>query len=142
MKARDVMTGQPVWCCRENATAREAAAMMAEHDVGAIAACDDEGKVTGIVTDRDICCRLVAKGGRLDTAVREIMSSDVQCCTAETDLETVETIMRTKKIRRVPVVDSDRYPKGFISLSDIAHHCRSPEQEHEFMQVLDTICTP
>ena len=142
MKASDVMTKKPIWWCRENSPVREVAKMMAEHDVGAIAACDNEGRLQGIVTDRDICCRLVAKGGTADMPVSKIMSKDVQCVSGDADMETIESIMRTKKIRRVPVVDRSRHLQGFVSLSDIAHHCKSAQEEHAFLQVLTTICAP
>jgi len=142
MKASEVMTKPPIRHCREETPVREAAKMMADNDVGSVAVCDSRDRLVGMVTDRDICCRVVAKGGACDTPVRQIMSTNVQSVLPDAEVRRVESLMQSKKIRRVPVVDGGRHVQGFISLSDIAHHCKGMKQEHELMQVLGKICSP
>ena len=139
MIASDCMTKGELWCCQASATAREVAEIMAEHQVGAVPVLDSMGKVIGIVTDRDITCRLVGKGGSADTAVSEFMSEHVHSVTPETDIREVEAIMERHKILRIPVTDDSSRMQGFISLSDIAHLCHNLQEEHELITVYEAI---
>jgi CBS domain-containing protein len=106
---------------RVDDTVVDAARRMAEQDVGALPVCDGDGNLVGIVTDRDIVVRVVAAG--LDpttTPISAAMSGDdvVTADPAETVDHAVATMKRAK-VRRLPVVDSDRLV-GMLSLGDIA----------------------
>lgn len=142
MNARDIMTAYKVWACSETSDARQVGRLMAEHDVGAIPVLDPDGRLEGIVTDRDLCCKVIATGRDLDVRVRKIMSKPVHAVRPDDSLERIESIMREHKIRRVPVVDSDNRLQGFISMADLACHCSSPEEEHELVGVLETVSRP
>jgi len=94
---------------------------MVDCDCGEIPVVDKERKPIGVITDRDIACRAVAKG--LNTAemtVSDVMSTPVVCVRPEDDLEECCRLMEHKQIRRVPVVDEQGGCCGIISLADIA----------------------
>ena len=139
MKAQDLMTAHDLWACVETSDAQEVACMMTEHNVGAIPVLDKQGRLEGIITDRDICCRLVAEGRSYDTPARELMSRSVQTVHPDTELSEIESIMREHRIRRLPVVDENQKLQGFISTSDLIHACHGKEEEHELVEVLETI---
>ena len=139
MQASDIMTPEHLWVCGENAYVQEVSQMMCDHNVGAIVVLDTNGRLEGIVTDRDLCCRVLGQGRSFDTPVREVMSMTMHTVHPDADLSEVESIMRENKIRRLPVVDDDDRLKGFISLVDISHHCASPAQEHDLVDTLEAI---
>jgi CBS domain-containing protein len=120
MKVQEVMTAQPQ-CCMAEDTLQRAAQFMVDCDCGEIPVVDKERKPIGVITDRDITCRAVAKG--LNTAqmtVSDVMTSPVVCVRPEDDLEECCRLMEQKQIRRVPVVDEQGACCGIISLADIA----------------------
>jgi CBS domain-containing protein len=82
MKVKDIMSTDPA-CCSPETKLQDVAKLMVEHDCGEIPVCDGAGRTVGVVTDRDIVCRMVAKG--LDPTgrpARECMSSPVITCTS------------------------------------------------------------
>lgn len=119
MQVRDVMTPNPA-CCQEQATLQDAAKMLAAHDVGALPVIGDGGRLTGIVTDRDIALRGVAKGRSGETGIAEIMSRDVVTVSLQDDLETCCDRMETAQIRRVVVVEDGGTCCGMVAQADIA----------------------
>ena len=142
MKASDLMTTQHLWVCGEDTDAQETAQLMCDHDVGAIPVLDKTGRLEGMITDRDLSCRVLAAGRDLSTPIREIMSTPPCSVHEDADLKEIEAIMRDHKVRRVPVVDDENRLKGMISLADLAHYCYSSPEEHELVGVMDAICTP
>ena len=142
MKARDLMTAHQVWAASETATARQVARIMVDHDVGAIPVLDARGRLEGIVTDRDLCCKVLALGRGADTPVREVMTDNPCAIHAETSLEQIESLMREHKIRRLPVVDDENRLQGFVSLADIARCCNTSDLEHELAEILETVSAP
>ena len=141
MKAHDLMAAHEVWACAETSDCRQVAEMMAEHNVGSIPVLDTEGRLEGIVTDRDLCCRVIAKGRSFETPIREIMTPSVHTVSPETSLGEIESLMKQYRIRRLPVVDSDNRLQGFISLGDLARHCHGPLKEHHLAEVLESVST-
>lgn len=121
MKAREIMTADPALCGPWDPVTH-AVDLMITHDCGSIPVVDPEhGRIIGIVTDRDITLRVV--GGRLDpksTAVGTVMSQGVVCCRADHDIDEVEQIMRSHRVRRVPVVDRFGRVVGIIAQADLA----------------------
>lgn len=142
MKASELMTREYLWSCSESTDCREAAEMLAQHDIGSVPVLDSEGKLEGIVTDRDICCRLVARGMSFETPVREIMTREVHTVHADADVKTVESLMREYKIRRVPVVDDDNRLQGFIAQADLIRELHGWLKDHELVKTLEEISTP
>ena len=115
----DVMT-RGVKTLSPTDTVAQAAQAMAELNVGSIPVCDGR-KLQGIVTDRDITVRVVAKG--LDaqaTKLSQIMSADIQWTEEGRDLDEALREMASRQIRRLPVVDAAKHLVGIVSLGDIA----------------------
>jgi CBS domain-containing protein len=120
MKAQDLMTSNPA-CCTPSSTVREAAELMRDHDCGCIPVVEGESKqLVGVLTDRDVACRCVAEGKNPDTAVRDLMTTNPQCCHPEDDVAAIEQIMIEAQVRRVPVVDAEQCCVGMIAQADLA----------------------
>ena len=98
-------------------TVRQAAATMERAGVGALAVVDGEHLV-GIVTDRDLACRVVAAGGPLDGRVDAVMSSPVVTISADADLHEAFAVFRTHGVRRLAVVRDDRFV-GMVTVNDL-----------------------
>jgi Predicted signal-transduction protein containing cAMP-binding and CBS domains len=118
MKVKDVMT-RDVACVDVNDNVERAAQLMSEYNVGSIPVCDRD-KVIGIVTDRDITLRSVAKGMESSTqTVRSIMTSNPVTGSPEQDIHDAARIMSERQIRRLPIVDQGKLV-GIVALGDIA----------------------
>jgi len=115
---RDIMTKDPA-TIEAGEPVSEAARRMREVDAGDVIVLDN-GRVIGIVTDRDIAIRLVADEKDYSTPVREICSSDDLATVApDTSLDQAVQLMRTKGVRRLPVIEQDR-AVGVLSIGDLA----------------------
>lgn len=99
----------------------EISRMMATDDIGSIPIARDD-KLIGMITDRDIAIRVVAKG--LDpakTPAEKVMTKGIVWCRASATVEDAIHLMDQKKIRRLPVIDDNKRLVGILSLGDIAH---------------------
>jgi CBS domain-containing protein len=115
LMARDVRT------CTLNDTANTAARIMWENDCGCVPALNGEGRLAGIITDRDICMAAYTQGLTLSMIrAASAMARAVVTCAPDDDVGTAEALMRQNQVRRLPVVDSQGELVGLISLSDIA----------------------
>ena len=141
MKAREIMTCDHIWVCSEDTDVREAARLMAEHNVGIVPVLDRDGRLEGVVTDRDICCRIVANGRSFETPVSEVMSSAPLSVDVEADLKDIEQIMQGHKVRRLMVVDANRNLMGIVSMADLARHCHGLWKEHHLAETLEEVST-
>jgi CBS domain-containing protein len=120
MQVREFMTAHPA-CCPPFATVQDAARMMCDRGVGEIPVVDRHGGLVGVITDRDITCRVVAHGQNpMLTPVSRVMSQPVVTCAPQTDLTTCCRIMEVNQIRRLPVVDFRGCCVGIVSQADIA----------------------
>ncbi len=98
----------------------EASRLMRDSSIGVLPVCDADGRVVGVVTDRDIATRVVAENlGASDTQVGQIATKNLVVCLEGDDLSKAEESMRTFQKSRLIVVDSDGYPVGILSLADI-----------------------
>jgi len=118
MKVREAMT-QDVCLATPEQTICDAARVMAEIDAGALPVEQDE-RLVGVITDRDIAVRAVAAGKSPETKVRDVMSREVLYCYEDQDLDAVIRNMGTVKVRRLPVLSRDKRLVGIISLADLA----------------------
>ena len=118
MKIRDFMTTE-IETVTADQTAKEAAGFMLRADTGSIPVCD-EGKVIGMITDRDIAVRGVAEGLGPDTAVRELMSEKIVCARDDDEVSTVAQRMSEAQVRRLPVLNADGKLVGIVSLGDLS----------------------
>lgn len=118
MKLCDVMTKE-VTSLNVDDTAQTAAQMMQENNVGSIPVCRD-GKIAGIITDRDITLRAVSKGENISSIkVSSIMSSNPVTGDSNMDVHEAAKLMAENKIRRLPVVENNTIV-GILSLGDLA----------------------
>jgi CBS domain-containing protein len=118
--ARDIMTPDPA-CCSPIATLDQVAQMMVQNDCGEIPIVDSSSHLIGVVTDRDIVCRLVAEGKNpAGYTAESIMSTPVISVADDTPLDEVVSTMEDHQIRRVLVLDGDGYCAGIIAQADIA----------------------
>src|SRR5262245_56880029 len=109
MTVDDVMTPEPV-CCTPETGLRDVPLMMLEHDCGEIPIVEnaDERRLVGVVTDRDIVCRLVAHGQNpLELTAEACMSQPVISVAAGSNLDDCCELMGSRQIRRIPVVDAN-----------------------------------
>ena len=118
MKISDVMTRE-VQTIRPDQTAQEAAAFMLKADAGSIPVIDGDTLI-GMITDRDIAVRGVAKGHGPDTPVRDLMSSGIISVNIDDDLGSVASKMSDAQVRRLPVIDEQQRLCGIVSLGDLS----------------------
>jgi CBS domain-containing protein len=119
MRVRDAMT-RNVRLATPGQSIRDVAQMMAEIDAGILPVSEND-RLVGMITDRDIAVRAVARGMGPDTPVREIMSSEkVMYCYEDDDVDDVAKNMGDVKVRRLPVMDKDKRLVGIISIGDVA----------------------
>ena len=127
MKCKDVMLSH-VYSCRETDTAQACARLMQEHNIGFVPVVDNQDKVVGVITDRDLAVRLVASGRPSSTKLNELMTfRELLRCSSDDEMEVVETRMAKEKKSRALVVDAKGKCIGVISLSDVAQFER-PER--------------
>ena len=118
MKVSDVMTRE-VQTVGPDQPVQEAANFMLSADAGSIPV-TESGRLIGMITDRDIAVRGIAKGCGPDTPVRELMSDDVICARADDSVEDVASRMSEAQVRRLPVIDQDERLCGIVSLGDLS----------------------
>jgi CBS domain-containing protein len=121
MDVQQIMT-MNVACVRSGDTLSAAARLMWDCDCGSVPVVDPTNdEVVGIITDRDICIATWSRDQQPSSiSVSEAMSSDVVTCLATDSIASVESLMHSKQVRRVPVVDRHRRLVGIVSLGDIA----------------------
>ncbi|HET9959812.1 MAG TPA: CBS domain-containing protein [Polyangiaceae bacterium] len=150
MKIRELMT-RNVACIRCEDCLSSAAQLMWDCDCGAVPVLDSTGCVVGMITDRDICMAAWSKDRPLSSiAVSDAMSKTLYHCTPEDTVSFVENLMRSKQIRRIPVLAKDGSLAGIVSLADIVMHSqnvgtRAAAHElapHEVTTTLANICQP
>ncbi len=123
MLVKEIMTRRMEYIL-PTASLREAARKMRSLNIGSLPVAEN-GKLLGMITDRDICCRGVADG--LDpvlTEVREIMSRDVAFCFSYDTVNDAVRQMEQRHIRRLAVLNSDKTVAGLLSVDDLAHYSR------------------
>jgi len=117
VKVKQIMTTD-VSTVSPSDTVTKAASIMGQLNVGSVPVTDNN-KVVGIVTDRDIILRGVAKGNDSNQKISEVMTTNIKCATPEMDIHTVADIMAENQVRRLPVVESDILV-GIVAIGDLA----------------------
>ncbi|CAN5133847.1 CBS domain-containing protein [soil metagenome] len=136
MKISDVMT-RDVRTVSPDTTAQEAAGFMLSEDAGSMPVSDGD-RLIGMITDRDIAVRGVAKGYGPDTLVRELMTDDIICVRLDENVEEVAIKMSQAQVRRLPVIDENERLCGIVSLGDLSRETEG-ESAH---QALDGVSKP
>lgn len=141
MQAQELMTRDPA-CCTPEDPAQKAAELMSQHDCGAIPVVQDEQSkhLCGVITDRDIAVRGVARGRGAETKVEDLMTHDVECCSVDADMTEVERVMTERQVRRVPIIDADGQLVGIVAQADLAR-CEATDGS-EVGHVVERISEP
>ena len=124
MQVKDVMTPDPA-CCTPDSTLQRVAEMMVENDCGEIPVVENIASMLpiGVITDRDITCRTIAKGlNPLVMRVADCMTTPCITVRPDMSLDECSHLMKENQIRRVPVVDANGACCGIVALADIAKH--------------------
>lgn len=127
MQVKEVMTANPA-CCSPETPLPVVAKLMVVHDCGEIPVVENkESKIpVGVVTDRDIVCRTVARDKNpLELTAADCMSTSIVTVTPDTSVEDCCRIMEERQIRRVPVVDANGACCGIVALADLARGAKS-----------------
>lgn len=125
--ARDLMTSGPA-CCTSEMTLDAVAKLMIAKDCGEIPVVDRSDRPIGVVTDRDIVCRIVADGKNpMAHSAGEAMSKPVITVRTSTPLDEIVATMEKHQIRRIPVIDDNGCLCGIISQADLAR--TAPEHD-------------
>jgi CBS domain-containing protein len=120
MKVNQVMHAGVQWVDPDTSV-KTLAALMRDHDIGAIPIGEND-RLVGMVTDRDIVCRCVAKGLDIATTLaRDVMSKGIVFCQDEQELDDAARIMENRNIRRLPVLNKDKRMVGMLSIGDMSH---------------------
>lgn len=123
-----------VFTIGKGSTVLDAARQMNDQKIGALVI-TDEGRVTGIFTERDVLRRVVAEQrDAAKTRVGDVMTKQIACCRPETSLKEARTVMKNQRIRHLPVVGDDMQLRGMISIGDLnAYHTNSQEVTIQYL---------
>jgi len=145
MQIKELMQTPPITCC-ETESINRAAQLMWEHDIGAVPVTDSDGRVIGMITDRDVAMAAYTTGSSLQSLpIGNSMSKVVYSCAPDETIVAVEKRMQEAQVHRVPVVDEDRRALGMVSVSDIARFADSNQKNgvnRELVHTLATISAP
>lgn len=137
MKVSEIMTRDPATCTADTPLA-EVARLMVDCNCGEIPIVEskESGKIVGVVTDRDIVCRTIAKDiNPLEKTAGDVMSKSPYSVHPDDDLQECIDIMEEHQVRRVPVVEDDGRCCGIVSQADLAR----TGSEHEIAEVLQEV---
>ncbi|MFL6214796.1 MAG: CBS domain-containing protein [Blastocatellia bacterium] len=138
LRCSEIMT-KNVTTCGPDSVIRDVADLMEDDNVGSIPVVEN-GRLIGIVTDRDIVCRIIAEGSDTRTVkAREVMSEDIVTCTPDDSVMEAIRKMGEHQIRRIPVCDPNGRLRGIISLGDIALEA---ERDQDLANALEQISQP
>jgi CBS domain-containing protein len=137
MQICDIMTDKVISvAAREPVTA--AARLLRQYNLGALPVCDDNGKLLGMVTDRDIAVRCVAaQADPAGTTVDQIMSRGIITASPGDSLDRAVYLMSTDQVRRLPVLEDGRLV-GLVSLCDLARDRRCDMEAAEALTEIST----
>ena len=142
MRVKHVMTKNPT-CCLATDKTRAAAGIMRDERTGIVPVIDNEQnqKIVGVVTDRDLCMNVVAEGRDPDAvSVQECMTAVVVTCSVNDSVDRATELMKENQIRRVPVVDAEGRVQGILSMADLV--TRADIKMGETHETLKKVSTP
>ena len=122
MKIREAMSPNPI-CCLPTDSAQRVARTMCDHNVGSIPVVldQDSRKLVGMITDRDLCCSVIADG--LDpksVTIEKFMTLNPVTCREGENVENCERLMQEHQVRRMPIVDAENHVIGIVAQADLA----------------------
>jgi CBS domain-containing protein len=142
MKVRDIMATDVNSCQAETSLAAVAKTMW-DRDCGVLPVVTSDGRVIGMITDRDICMAVATKGRTADRiSVREVSAGTVYSCLPDDETGAALETMKSHRVRRLPVIDEQGHLKGIISLNDLVLHANAGRgiAPAEIVGTLRSIC--
>ena len=137
MKLKDIMS-RSVIAVHPRESVAVAARLFSNHNIGILPVCDDDGKLCGVVTDRDVVTRCVASNRSAEqTRVGDIMTSRIVSASPSMEISAVAHLMSREQVRRLPVVEGECLC-GMVSVGDLA--CRE-DSSYEAAEALEGICS-
>jgi CBS domain-containing protein len=135
MNCKNLMTPNPK-VCTPSMTSEEAARIMGQENVGALPVIDRTSKkLVGIVTDRDLCLGVIAKGRNpAEVHVSDCMSTHLLTCGPQDDVQYCEQLMKQHQIRRIVVIDEHGCCMGIISQGDLALYTEGAQEIHDTLR--------
>lgn len=141
MQLKEIMT-QGVQVIAPEATVKEAAEKMKQLNIGPLPVCDGE-RLVGMLTDRDITTRVVAEGRDPTTMkIREMMTPDIVYCFEDQDVHEAARLMEQHQIRRLPIVNHNKWLVGIVSLGDLAVGTGDQKLAGEVLEQVSEPATP
>lgn len=129
MRVEDIMTKQ-LETCRADDSLWHVARKMWDHDIGCLPVEGADGRVTSVVTDRDIAMAAYLRGKPLaEIKVSDAMSHRLVTVQPTDPLRVAEDRMRSEQVHRIPVVDALGFLKGMVTVNDLAHHLRTLKEQ-------------
>jgi CBS domain-containing protein len=122
MKIREVMSHDPA-CCVLSDNAQTVARILCDRNIGSMPVIVDQQsrKLVGMITDRDLCCSVIAQGmDPTTTEIGKLISSPPVTCREGENIESCERLMQAHQVRRIPIVDSEDRVIGIVSQADLA----------------------
>lgn len=145
MQVKEIMS-HPVVTCRTTDCVDQAARLMWEFDCGVVPVVDNDGRLAGVITDRDICMAAYTQGKPLNTIpITSAMATRVIAVHSEDLIEEVEALLREHQIHRLPVLDREGRLAGVVSLTDLARLAARAKRsgvDRELVNTLAAICQP
>jgi CBS domain-containing protein len=145
MRIKEIMS-HPVVTCPTASTLDQAARLMWEFDCGIVPVINEDGRLAGVVTDRDICMAAYTQGRPLDAIpVSTAMARSVVAIHTDDLVERAEELMRDHQVHRLPVLDAESRPAGLVSMNDLARlaaRARKSGVDREFVRTLAAVCQP
>ena len=139
MKVREIMTSD-VKACRPETNLAEAVKLMWDRDCGVLPVVKSDGKVSGMITDRDICVAMVTRGQTADRiTVSDVTTGKAYTCSPDDDAVVALQTMKMQRVRRLPVVDAQGRLRGILSLNDVLTHAGAASST-EIMSTIASIC--
>jgi CBS domain-containing protein len=145
MKVKELMT-KDVKSCTEDTDLATVVKMMWDADCGIVPVVDDQGRVTGVITDRDICVAAATRSlDPASIAVRHAMSMHVATCSEDADPRSALEVLKERRIRRLPVVNRQNRLVGILSVNDLVARADSRPSSggvsvDEVLNTLRAIC--
>ena len=145
MTVKELMS-RNVKSCSEDADLATVAKIMWDGDCGMVPIVNDEGRIKGVITDRDICIAAATRSmSPASLHAREVMSQNVSACVATDDVREALAMLKDRRIRRLPVVDDQDRLVGVVSLNDLVMRaeCRRGAElsGEEFLDTMKAIST-
>lgn len=121
-------------CVTPETSAREAAQVMKDEDVGIVPVVEGE-RLIGVVTDRDLALRVVADGRDSTATVRDVMSSGrIATCRPDEDLDRVMETMAKEQVRRIPIVDERGSLVGIVAQADVVRKAKDDRKAEKTVE--------